>query len=301
MLCHSQAALRQLRSLCSGRFARLATHCAVDSSALLQRGSLAELSKQKARVQHRSLGSRPAGSYSDQHATLSRPAAEVQRPADSAPPLLQDVEQQLGPFSAAPAVAPPPALVVIISGPSGVGKDAVINRLRERRPDIHFVVTATSRPRREGEVHGVDYFFVSKGQFEEWLQQGQLLEHAVVYGDYKGIPRQQVMDALAANEDVVLRIDVQGAATVHGMMPDAVSIFLTADNEAELVQRLVSRKTETMENMAARIRTARSEAARMPEFDYVVVNQDGRLEDTVQEIEAILAAEKRRVSRRCPS
>lgn len=147
MLCHSQAALRQLRSLCSGRLARLASHCAADSSALHQRGSLAGLSKQKTSTHSRSLGGRPASSCSDQHATLSRPAAEAQRPADSATPLLQDVEQQLGPFSAAPAVAPPPALVVIISGPSGVGKDAVINRLRERRPDIHFVVTATSRYR----------------------------------------------------------------------------------------------------------------------------------------------------------
>jgi len=142
----------------------------------------------------------------------------------------------------------PPAapLVVVISGPSGVGKDAVIRRLQEQRPDLYFVVTATSRPMRPGERDGVDYFFVSKEQFESWIAEGKLLEHAVVYGEYKGIPRQQVVDALARGTDVVLRIDVQGAATMRRLLPGLVSVFIVAENEAELVQRLVARKTEPM-------------------------------------------------------
>lgn len=143
-------------------------------------------------------------------------------------------------------VPPPPALVIVISGPSGVGKDAVIRRLQEKRPDLYFVVTATSRPMRPGERDGVDYFFVTREEFESWIDNGRLLEHAVVYGEYKGIPRQQVEDALDRGTDVVLRIDVQGAATMRRLLPGLVSVFIVADNEAELVQRLVSRKTEPM-------------------------------------------------------
>lgn len=143
-------------------------------------------------------------------------------------------------------VAPPQPLVVVISGPSGVGKDAVIRRLQEKRPDLYFVITATSRPKRPGEQDGVDYFFVSREEFEAWIARGRLLEHATVYGEYKGIPRQQVEDALARGTDVVLRIDVQGAATVQQLLPGLVSIFLVAESEAELVERLIARKTEPM-------------------------------------------------------
>lgn len=214
-------------------------------------------------------------------------------------PTMQDVEDRLGPFNHASSLAPPPSLVVVISGPSGVGKDAVIACLRERRRDLHFVVTATSRPKRVGEVHGKDYFFVTRDQFELWLEEGDgLLEHALVYGDYKGIPRKQVEEALANDTDVVLRIDVQGSATIRRMMPSAVSIFLTAGSEAELVQRLVARKTENMDTVLARVTTAREEASRLTEFDYVVINKEGRLNETVLQIEAILHAEKSKVSRR---
>lgn len=143
MLCHSRAALQQLRSLC--RLSRSAASRCPTLQATPQRGSLAGASKQKVALQSRGATSRTAGSAADQQATLSRPAAEAQPLNHAAPPLLQDVEAQLGPFSGTPAIAPPPALVVIVSGPSGVGKDAVLNRLRQRRSDIHFVVTATSR------------------------------------------------------------------------------------------------------------------------------------------------------------
>ncbi len=201
-------------------------------------------------------------------------------------------------FGSSALVPPEPPLTIIISGPSGVGKDAVIRNLQTKRQDLHFVVTATSRSMRPGEKDGVDYFFVSKEQFEHWIRQGDLLEHAIVYGEYKGIPRQQVEDALENNTDVVLRVDVQGAATMRKLLPDVLSIFLIADTEEELVQRLVARKTEPEDKMKIRIQTAREEIKHLADFDYVVVNRDGKMEETVDTIEKIILAEKHRVSRR---
>ncbi|KAL4517577.1 hypothetical protein Ndes2437B_g06803 [Nannochloris sp. 'desiccata'] len=212
---------------------------------------------------------------------------------------LENNSTQFGSLSSTPTVPPTQPLVVVVSGPSGVGKDAVIRRLQEKRQDLHFVVTATSRPMRPGEVDGVDYFFVSREQFEDWINEGQLLEHAVVYGEYKGIPKQQVDEALSRGTDVILRVDVQGAKTMRKILPGLLTIFLVAESEAELVERLISRKTETAEKMAVRVKTARDEMARVKEFDYVVVNRDGAMEETVEQIEAILIAEKARVARRC--
>ncbi|MGH2541712.1 MAG: guanylate kinase, partial [Ardenticatenaceae bacterium] len=134
--------------------------------------------------------------------------------------------------------------LIVISGPSGVGKDALLRRMRELKCAFHFVVTATTRPIREGEVDGEDYFFVTKAEFAGMMERGELLEHAIVYGDYKGIPKQQVREALASGQDVIMRVDVQGAATMRRLVPEAVFIFLTAENEEALVQRLQERKTE---------------------------------------------------------
>lgn len=184
-------------------------------------------------------------------------------------------------------------IVVIISGPSGVGKDAVVRLLQRRRPDLKFVVTATTRHRRETEVDGVDYFFVSREQFESMIAKGELLEHATVYGDYKGIPKQQVRDLLALDQDVVLRLDVQGAATVRRILPDAVSIFITAESDKALEQRLVQRKTEDIETLNLRVETARREFTRVAEFDYVVVNEEGQLSAAVDAISYIIDIEKR--------
>lgn len=211
---------------------------------------------------------------------------------------LAQLEQHLGTLSRTSTLCPPQPIVIVISGPSGVGKDAVIKRLEHLRPDLYFVVTATSRGRRPGEADGVDYIFVSKEQFEQWIAQGELLEHAVVYGEYKGIPKQQVSNALALGTDVVLRIDVQGAATVKQLLPGIVTIFLVAESEAELVQRLLDRKTEAFDKMVVRVETARQELARIQEFDYVVVNRDGQLDDTVQQLACIIDTEKSRTHRR---
>jgi len=185
-----------------------------------------------------------------------------------------------------------PPLVVVISGPSGVGKDTVVRRMEEMGYPFHFVVTATSRPRRENEVNGRDYHFVTTAQFEEMIRNDELLEHAIVYGQYKGIPKAHVREALASGKDVILRIDVQGAATVRRLIPDAVTIFLTAGSEEELFRRLRTRKTEDPEQLRKRMETAREEMKHLSEFDYVVVNSDCHLDDAVRTIVAIITAEK---------
>jgi guanylate kinase len=186
-------------------------------------------------------------------------------------------------------------LLIVISGPSGVGKDTVIQRMKERKLPFHFVVTATTRPPRPNEVHGVDYFFVSHDEFAEMINQDELLEYAIVYNDYKGIPKQQVRQALESGKDVVMRIDVQGATTIRELCEDALMIFLTTQDEQEMVTRLSARKTETPEGLNLRIATARQELKRIVEFDYVVVNREDQLGDAVDTILAIIHSEHHRV------
>ncbi len=190
------------------------------------------------------------------------------------------------------------SLLVVISGPSGVGKDSVLRRLKELGLPFHFVPTMNTRARRPTEIDGVDYHFVSTEQFITMMEQGELLEHAVVYGDYKGIPKQPVRDALASGQDVVLRVDVQGAATIKRLIPQAVFIFLTTGSEAELLDRLSRRKTEMAESLRLRIATAREEMLRIPEFDYVVVNRDSHLDEAVHDVIGIIRAEHCRVEQR---
>jgi guanylate kinase len=189
-------------------------------------------------------------------------------------------------------------LLVVISVPSGVGKDTVIQRMKERELPFHFVVTATTRPARSDEVHGVDYFFLSSDEFARMIETDELLEYAIVYNDYKGIPKEQVRQALASGKDVLMRIDVQGAATIREISPEAVLVFLTTQNETELVNRLKARKSETPEGLNLRIATARKELKRIKEFDYVVVNRDDKLDETVDKILAIIQAEHQRVNPR---
>jgi guanylate kinase len=189
-------------------------------------------------------------------------------------------------------------LLVVISGPSGVGKDAALERMKERRLPFHFVVTATTRAPRPGEVHGRDYFFLSKDEFAEMIERDDLLEYAVVYDDFKGVPKQQVREALASGLDVVMRVDVQGAATVRAAIPGAVTIFISTASEAELKDRLTARNTETAESLKLRIATARKELQRLHEFDYCVVNHQGALDDTVDKIVAVIEAEHCRTARR---
>jgi guanylate kinase len=189
----------------------------------------------------------------------------------------------------------PEPLLIVVSGPSGVGKDTVLHLMEERGDQpFHFVVTATTRPIREGEVHGKDYFFVTSDEFAKMIEDDELLEYAIVYNDYKGIPKQQVRDALASGKDVIMRLDVQGAATVRKMAPEAILIFLTTKDEEELVNRLRARKTEPAEGLNLRIATARQELKRVTEFDYVVINKDDELNEAVDTIQAIIHAEHHR-------
>lgn len=192
----------------------------------------------------------------------------------------------------------PPPLLIVISGPSGVGKDATVNRMKERGLPFHFVVTATDRPKRPGEVHGVDYFFISTEAFEQMIEEDELLEWAVVYGDYKGIPKEQIRKAMASGKDIVLRIDVQGSATIKEIVPEAVFIFLAASDIDELLDRLEARKTETGIDLERRKKTAREEMEALPMFDYVVINRDDALDETVDQIACIIQAEKARVEPR---
>jgi guanylate kinase len=187
-------------------------------------------------------------------------------------------------------------LLIVVSGPSGVGKDTIARALIERRPkDFYFVVTATTRKPRPGEVHGRDYFFLHSDEFARMIDEGELLEYALVYNDYKGVPKQQIRDALASGKDVVMRVDVQGAATIRRLVSGAIFIFLIADSEEAMVQRLRERKSETPEGLSLRIATARREMQRIQEFDYCVVNADGLQEQAVDTILSIMAAERARV------
>jgi len=189
----------------------------------------------------------------------------------------------------------PQPLLVVISGPSGVGKDAVLKSLQKRGLLLHFVVTMTSRAPRQGEEDGVDYFFVSRERFETLIDQDEFIEYAHVYNDYKGIPKSQIRKAIESGVDVILRVDVQGAQTLRRLCPDAVLIFLIASNVKEWYDRLRNRKTETEESLALRLKTARKELEYLSEFDYVVVNAHERLEETVDTIVSILEAEHHRV------
>ncbi|RMG96905.1 MAG: guanylate kinase [Chloroflexi bacterium] len=187
-------------------------------------------------------------------------------------------------------------LLIVISGPSGVGKDTIARRLIELRPDdFYFVVTATTRPPRAGEVHGRDYFFVSTDDFARMIENDELLEYAVVYNDYKGVPKQQIRDALASGRDVIMRVDVQGAAKIRQLIPNAIFVFLMTESEEELVRRLRERKSETAEGLSLRIATARQEMRRIHEFDYCVINAEGAQETAVRQILSIIEAAHCRV------
>jgi guanylate kinase len=207
--------------------------------------------------------------------------------------MTQDPEQKIS-FD----VLHPQPLLVVISGPSGVGKDAVLHSLQKLRLPFHFVITATDRAPREDEVHGVNYFFVSTEEFEQMIAQDELIEYAVVYDQYKGVPKQQVRQALASGKDVIMRLDVQGAAYVRQLCPEAILIFLVPANQSEWYQRLEERRSETPESLKLRVATAKQELERIPEFDYVVINAQDKLEQAADQIVAIIEAEHLRVDPR---
>ena len=194
-----------------------------------------------------------------------------------------------------------PPLLVVLSGPSGVGKDAALAKLKELERPWHFVVTGTTRPQRPGEQDGLDYIFLDNDSFLRMRDDGEFLEFAEVYGQWYGVPRSQVINGFEAGKDVILKVDVQGAETVRKIAPEAVFIFMVPGSLEELKGRLSQRMTESSTEMELRLQTARKELGRMDEFDYRVVNRDGRLDQAINNIDAIIAAEKCRVvPRRVP-
>ena len=188
----------------------------------------------------------------------------------------------------------PEPLLIVLSGPSGVGKDVTLQALKKRNVPIHFVVTATTREPRPEETHGVDYFFYSKEEFKNMIAENELLEYAIVYEDYKGIPKKQVRKAMESGLDVILRVDVQGAAKLRELNPDAVMIFLIPSSVEEWHERLNSRQTETPESMKIRLEKVRWELEYLPIFDYMVVNRHNQLDEAVDTIVDIINAEHHR-------
>jgi guanylate kinase len=190
----------------------------------------------------------------------------------------------------------PGAMLIIISGPSGVGKDTIIAALRERRhePDYHYVTTCTTRPIRPGEIEDVSYHFLSREAFAMLRRRGGLLESADVHGNWYGTPRDEVRRALRAGHDVILKIDVQGAQAIKEKVADALLVFVVPPSLETLFERLRSRATETADQLEVRQRNAALELARQGDYDYVVVNETGAVERVAERIDQIITVERRK-------
>jgi guanylate kinase len=189
-------------------------------------------------------------------------------------------------------------LLVVLSGPSGVGKDAVLARMRKLGRPFHYVVTATTRPKRAGEKNGVDYHFLSRKEFQQMIDKHQFLEWANVYGNYYGVPKDEITSALSKGVDAIVKVDVQGAATIKGILPQAVFIFLMPPSVEELENRLRRRRSESSEDLALRLERSKEEIKSLPLFDYVITSHQNKLGEVISQIDAIIAAEKRRVKPR---
>lgn len=183
---------------------------------------------------------------------------------------------------------------MVVSGPSGVGKDSVVRSLLEKDPNLRFVVTTNTRPIRKNELHGKDYFFVSRSQFERMVAAGEFVEHALVYGDRKGVTKKSINKAIESGCDVLLRVDVQGAVALKDIYINAVLLFLVPESKEQLLGRLEGRRSETSESMKKRIATAVEEHTKKDVFDYVVVNRKNDLDGTVDAIQEIINLERKR-------
>jgi len=189
-------------------------------------------------------------------------------------------------------------LLIVLSGPSGVGKDAVLEEFKKIDYPMHYAVTATTRPRRKKETDGVDYHFVSKAEFEKMIEKGELLEWANVYGNLYGVPKSELRQAMDKGKDVIVKVDVQGAASIKKTVPQAVFIFLAPPSMEDLNKRLKQRKTESSIDLEVRIKAAEKEMNSLSMFDYVVVNHKDGIGQAISQIESIITAEKCRVKPR---
>jgi len=186
---------------------------------------------------------------------------------------------------------------VVISGPSGAGKDTVLNRMKERGVEADFIVTTTTRPRRNYEVHGISYNFVSPTTFEEMIENNDLLEYAQVYGNWYGVPKRAVSQALERGSDAIIKVDIQGAVSIKNNLPGACFVFITPPKIAELPGRLKRRNTESETERELRLKTAGSEFEKLSVFDYIVLNPEGEIDAAVEDVLAIIRAEKLKIDR----
>jgi guanylate kinase len=189
-------------------------------------------------------------------------------------------------------------LLVVLSGPSGVGKDAVLAKMKKSGRPFHYAVTATTRPKRAGEKNGVDYHFLSRKEFQQMIDKHQFLEWANVYGNYYGVPKEEITSALSKGVDAMVKVDVQGAATIKKILPQAIFIFLMSPSVEELEKRLRKRRSESSTDLALRLERAKGEIKSLPLFDYVITSHQNKLGEVVSQIDAIIAAEKCRVKPR---
>ena len=187
-------------------------------------------------------------------------------------------------------------LFIVLSSPSGAGKDAILNRMKELDYPLKYITTVTTRPQRATERDDVDYHFVSRERFQEMISNNELLEWANVYGSLYGVPKQPVEQALSRGQDAIVKVDIQGASTIKKILPQAILIFLMPPSMEELVARLEQRHTEPPSDLALRIKTAEEEIKQLPLFDYVVVSQRDKVDLAVSDIKAIITAEKCRVT-----
>ena len=192
-------------------------------------------------------------------------------------------------------------LLIVISGPSGVGKDAALDRMKKAGLPYHYVLTATTRPKRPGEKDGVDYWFVSEDKFHQMVERNQFLEWAKVYGNYYGVPKREIKETLKQGLDTVVKVDVQGAATIKRILPDALFIFLMPPSPEELANRLKQRYGSSSADFDVRLGKAQEEMGSLPLFDYVVISYTDNLDLTVTEINAAVTAEKCRIKPRMVS
>jgi len=189
-------------------------------------------------------------------------------------------------------------LLIVLSGPSGAGKDAVLGRMRELDYSLRYITTVTTRPLRPNEKDNRDYHFVSTERFQKMVSSNELLEWANVYGNWYGVPKQPVKQALDEGQDTIIKVDIQGAATIKKILPQAVLIFLTTQSMEEIIKRLRERHTESDFDLALRLQTAEEEIRQLTLFDYIVVNKQGEIDLAVSDIKAIITAEKCRVNRK---
>lgn len=189
-------------------------------------------------------------------------------------------------------------LVIVISGPSGVGKDAILNRIKERKYPFEFIITVTTRRQRANEKDRVDYHFISVEEYQTLLQNMGLLESANVYGNWYGVPKAPVKEALARGKDIIIKVDVQGAANLKKNLPEAVFIFIMPPSIQELSTRLTRRSTETPADLSVRLKTAETEIQQIYGFDYVVQNPCNEIDRAIEDIMSIVKSEKCRVKQR---